>query len=118
MHFQYNKYQTYVASFLNMNTYDQEWSAQLSPQNHNKFCDADSHLLSSGELELRSPESFNDVVLAVFSGAHRDDWLTYVHPSYGALRLAERSSHPSLEPTMQNKPITNMSMVSAEQPIL
>jgi len=67
-----------------------------------ELCEAillgDVDLLASGELELGSAESLDDVLLVGGLGTHRHDHLTNAHTGNGALGLTESTTHSSLEP--------------------
>lgn len=57
-----------------------------------------AYLLATRELELGTTESLDDGSLPAVTGAHRHDGLADAHARHRALRLAERTTHPSLEP--------------------
>ena len=59
-------------------------------------------LLTSGELELSTTQSLNDVVFVVLSGTDRHDWLTNVHSCNGSLGFAECSTHTGLQAEMNS----------------
>lgn len=58
-----------------------------------------AYLLTAGELELGTPEGLDDTRLVPIAGPHTHDRLANVHSGDSSLRLAERTSHPSLEST-------------------
>lgn len=68
-----------------------------------------SHLLATRELELGTTQSLNDGRLPTVAGAHGHDGLSDAHTRYGALGLAERTTHPSLEPANSNTLINGYS---------
>lgn len=57
----------------------------------------DHDLLTARELELRTTQRLDHVVLVLLSHAHRDQRLVDVHTSDGALRLAVGASHAGLQ---------------------
>ena len=54
--------------------------------------------LPARELEVGTPQSFNDIGLVLFSCAYTHDWLATVNTRHCALRLTKGTSHTSLEP--------------------
>ena len=58
----------------------------------------DVDFLATGELELGTPQSLDDLGLETVARSHTHDWLADVDPRDGALRLAEGPAHPGLEP--------------------
>merc|ERR1719445_2095777 len=57
----------------------------------------DEDLLTSGELELGSSQSLDDLILEFVVGSDRDEDLTNLHAGSSSMSLAEGSSHSSLE---------------------
>ena len=57
----------------------------------------DGNLLATGELELRTTERLNHVLLVLLLDAHREDDLADVHAGDGAQRLAEGAAHTGLQ---------------------
>lgn len=62
-----------------------------------------SYLLASGELELGSAQSLDDVLLVLGLGTDRHDHLADVDTGHGALRFTEGTAHPGLEPERSGK---------------
>jgi len=58
----------------------------------------DVNLLTTGELELGSPESLDNLILVYILGADRQDDLSNVNACHGSQRLAIGPTHSSLEP--------------------
>jgi len=58
----------------------------------------DVYLLTSGELELGSSQSLDDLVLVHILHTHRQDDLTNVHSGDSAKRLAISATHSRLQP--------------------
>ena len=58
----------------------------------------DVDLLTTGELELRTAQSFDDLRLVAVAGTNAHDGLTDADTGNSTLRFAVRSSHSSLEP--------------------
>lgn len=56
------------------------------------------YLLASGELELGSAESLDNVLLVAGFGADRHDHLTNSNTGHGAQGFTESTPHPCLEP--------------------
>lgn len=67
------------------------------------------YLLAARELELRSPQSLNDVLLVLGLCAHGHDHLPNVHTGHCALWLSERTTHSSLEPGQTKHHLVNHS---------
>lgn len=59
------------------------------------------YLLAPRELELGSAQRLHHVLLVLGLGAHRHDHLTDVYAGHGALRLPKSTTHPRLEPEIQ-----------------
>ena len=57
-----------------------------------------NNLLAARELELGASQSFTGMCSIVVLASNRKEYLTNVHPSTGALRLAKGTPHSSLEP--------------------
>lgn len=56
-----------------------------------------AYLLTAGVLELRSPQSFDNLRLVLVGGAHGHDGLSNAHTGNSSLRLAESAAHSCLQ---------------------
>lgn len=70
-----------------------------------------NNLLAARELELGASQSFTGMCSIVVLASNRKEYLTNVHPSTGALRLAKGTPHSSLEPI---SPSTRKHLVDTE----